>query len=176
MYPNWNHLRWPRSHLTLSKFAMKHWEKWMIPHLLIYSQVIKKRLDCNRPIENAQRESKIIWILRSFVVAKGIFKRISWFFSAIALYQRMLVYGKLKYHIKSTRVTKTNKVDLTFSLQIHILCFIRNAYKEQFSWLFKFLKNLRNKLVIFQRIKERSAIRISIPDLIYIKSIFKYSF
>ena len=38
---------------------------------------------------------------------------------------------------------------------IQALCFIRNAYKERFSPLVKFLEKLRNGLVIFQKNKER---------------------
>ena len=38
---------------------------------------------------------------------------------------------------------------------LHTLCFIRNAYKERFSPLVKFLEKLRNGLVIFQKNKER---------------------
>ena len=41
------------------------------------------------------------------------------------------------------------------------LCFIRNVYKERFSWLVKFFKNLRNRLVISQKDKERNAIRLN---------------
>ena len=38
------------------------------------------------------------------------------------------------------------------------LCFIRNVYKERFSQLVKFFINLRNGLVISQKIKERKGI------------------
>ena len=41
-----------------------------------------------------------------------------------------------------------------FQIRIHLLCFIRNAYKERFLPLVKFLNSLRNALVIFQKTKE----------------------
>ena len=41
------------------------------------------------------------------------------------------------------------------------LSFIRNAYKEQFSWLVKFFEKIRNRLVIFQKIKEQKSEEIT---------------
>ena len=45
---------------------------------------------------------------------------------------------------------------------LHTLCFIRNVYKEQFSWLVKFFKNLRKRLVNSQKNKERNAVWLKI--------------
>ena len=46
-------------------------------------------------------------------------------------------------------------------IRIHTLCFIRNIYKERFSRLVKFFKNLRNGLVISQKNKERNAVTLN---------------
>ena len=44
--------------------------------------------------------------------------------------------------------------------RIHTLSFIRNAYKERFSWLVKFFEKIRNRLVIFLKIKEQTSLKI----------------
>ena len=46
---------------------------------------------------------------------------------------------------------------ILLSLDLHSLSFIRNAYKERFSWLVKFFENIRNRLVIFLKIKEHKS-------------------
>jgi len=53
----------------------------------------------------------------------------------------------------------TMKTDSIWS--VHSLSFIRNAYKEQFSWVVKFFEKIRNRLVIFQKIKEQTSSNIS---------------
>ena len=46
-------------------------------------------------------------------------------------------------------------------LNAHSLSFIRNTYKEQFSWLVKSFEKIRNRLVIFLKIKEQRSYNIS---------------
>ena len=41
---------------------------------------------------------------------------------------------------------------------LHSVCFIRNAYKERFSPLVKFLEKIRNRLVVFQKVKEQKLV------------------
>ena len=47
-------------------------------------------------------------------------------------------------------------------LRLHTLCFIRNAYKERFWPLVKILGKIRNRLVIFQKIKEQKWLKTCI--------------
>ena len=53
----------------------------------------------------------------------------------------------------------TDKIDIPEKLNCSKIalhtCFIRKAYKEQFWPLVKFLEKIRNRLVIFQKIKEQ---------------------
>ena len=48
---------------------------------------------------------------------------------------------------------------MNFSV-LHSLSFIRNAYKEGFSWLLKYFEKIRNTLVIFLKIKEQTSLKI----------------
>ena len=47
------------------------------------------------------------------------------------------------------------KDEISPTFEVHSVCFIRNAYKERFSPLVKFLEKIRNRLVVFQKVKEQ---------------------
>ena len=58
------------------------------------------------------------------------------------------------YFMKETCECKNGKPDYYIIILLHLLCFVRNAYKERFSPLVKILEKIRNRLFLFHQIKE----------------------
>ena len=56
---------------------------------------------------------------------------------------------------RSTKMHQRTSLNNT----IHSLSFIRNAYKEQFSWLVKSFEKIRNRLVIFLKINLKTLVK-----------------
>ena len=63
----------------------------------------------------------------------------------------------LETYRSQTKLTDlTEKETFRVATTLHSFCFIRNAYKERFWGLVKSFKKIRNRLVIFQKIKEQN--------------------
>ena len=76
-------------------------------------------------------------------------------------YHSQVIKAKVPYFSKKKLSCFLIWTQVKKDLQLHSLSFIRNAYKERFSWLFKFFERIRNRLVIFLKFKEHTSWKIS---------------